>query len=87
MKQGKKSAPSKKQGKKTRVKQQGKHHEESHKHSKQKATSKHVHNRGRERWTERTDPEEMCSSRKNQVNSKYFLKNLKKVEEEEERKK
>ena len=38
---------------------------ESHKHTKQKAIIKHVHNRGRERWTERTDIEEMCSARKN----------------------
>ena len=43
---------------------------ESHKHTKQKAIIKHVHNRGRERWTERTDTEEMCSAKKNQVNSK-----------------
>ena len=27
-----------------------------------------------ERWTERTDTEEMCSTRENQVNSKYFKK-------------
>lgn len=43
---------------------------ESHKHTKQKAIIKHVHNRGRERWTERTDTEEKYSARKNQVNSK-----------------
>ena len=43
---------------------------ESHKHTKQKAIIKHVHNRGRERWTERTDTEENYSTRKNQVNSK-----------------
>ena len=43
---------------------------ESHKHTKQKAIIKHVHNRGRERWTERTDTEEKYSTRKNQVKSK-----------------
>ena len=43
---------------------------ESHKHTKQKAIIKHVHNRGRERWTERTDTEEKYSARKNQVKIK-----------------
>jgi len=38
---------------------------ESHKHSKQKAISKHVNNRGRGRWTQTTDTEEMYSARKN----------------------
>ena len=42
---------------------------ESHKHTKQKAIIKHIHSRGRERWTERTDTEEKYSARKNQVNS------------------
>ena len=56
---------------------------ESHKHTKQKAIIKHVHNRGRERWTERTDTEEKYSTRKNQVNSK---KKKKKVGEEKKAK-
>ena len=50
---------------------------ESHKHTKQKAIIKHVHNRGRERWTERTDTEEKYSARKNQVNSKKKKKKKK----------
>ena len=57
---------------------------ESHKHTKQKAIIKHVHNRGRERWTERTDTEEKYSARKNQVNSKK--KKKKKVGEKKKAK-
>ena len=49
---------------------------ESHKHTKQKAIIKNVHNRGRERWTERTDTEEKYSARKNQVNSKKKKKKV-----------